>query len=215
MPTFKEICGRVLITAANPVFNGKGDLFVATGFLLTHRWAGLMGKQLESEEFVRALIAHQNALYAYLLTLVPSREVAMDLLQDTCVKLWSKANDFVPGSNFLAWACRIAYFTVLAYRRDRARERTFFDNSVLEQLAEVSQEQAEKSPRRAVALDECLNTLSPQQRKLILERYGPDGSVARLAADSGRSARGLAVTLHRIRQALLDCVENKLRSEGP
>jgi RNA polymerase sigma-70 factor, ECF subfamily len=172
-----------------------------------------MGNQRASEAFVRALVAHQDSIYAYLLTLVPTREVARDLLQDTCVKLWSKSDDFVQGSNFLAWACRVAYFTVLAYRRDRARERTVFGNSILEKLAEVSQQQVEESPRRAVALDDCLSTLSPAQRKLILDRYGPDGSVAKLAADSGRSANGLAVTMHRIRQALMDCVENKLRLE--
>jgi RNA polymerase sigma-70 factor (ECF subfamily) len=172
-----------------------------------------MGNQGPSEDFVRNLVAYQESLYAYLLTLVPVREVARDLLQDTCVKLWSKWDDFLPDSNFLAWACRVAYFTVLAYRRDRARERTVFDNSVLEQLAKVGQEQVAESPRSAVALDECLSALPQQQRKLILERYSADNSVQKLAADSGRSAKGLAVSLHRIRQALMDCVESKLRSE--
>ncbi len=172
-----------------------------------------MGNQRPSEDFVRNLVVHQDSLYAYLLTLVPVRETARDLLQDTCVTLWSKSDDFLPGSNFLAWACRVAYFTVLAYRRDRAREHTVFCSSVIEQLAEVSQRQAEESPRRAVALDDCLHSLTPAQRKLILGRYSPDGSVAKMAADSGRSANGLAVTLHRIRQALIDCVENKLRSQ--
>jgi RNA polymerase sigma-70 factor (ECF subfamily) len=166
-----------------------------------------------SDEFIRNLIASQDSLYGYLLTLIPNRDVARDLLQDTCMKLWSKWDDFLPGSNFLAWACRIAYFTVLAYRRDRARERMVFDNGLIEQLAEIGREQTVEPILRAAALEDCLNCLPPHQRKLITERYSPDGSVTKLAADRGRSAKGLAVTLHRIRQALMNCVESKLRSE--
>lgn len=172
-----------------------------------------MASQRDSEEFIRALVLHQDVLYAYLLTIAPNSEVARDLLQDVCVKLWSKSDEFVPGSNFLAWACRVAHFTALAYRRDRARERVVFSDAVMEQLVEVSQRRAEESPRRAIALDDCIKALPPAQRKLILDRYSPDGSVAKLAADHGRSTKGLAVTLHRIRQALMECVENKLRSQ--
>ena len=173
-----------------------------------------MESQNPSDEFIRNLIACQVSLYGYLLTLIPNRDVARDLLQDTCVTLWSKRDDFLPGSNFLAWACRVAYFTVLAYRRDRARERIVFDNSLIEQLGEIAREQTAEPVRRAAALEDCLDVLPPHQRKLIMERYSPDGSVAKLAADGGRSAKGLAVTLHRIRQALMVCVESKLQSEA-
>jgi RNA polymerase sigma-70 factor, ECF subfamily len=167
-----------------------------------------------SEQFVRSLVASQNSLYAYILTLVPVRETARDLLQDTCVTLWSRSSEFTPGTNFLAWACRVAYFTVLAYKRDRARERTIFADNVLQELAVSGEQQATELDGRTAALDACLKSLPALQRSLILERYNPGMSVAKLAAAKGRSARGLSVTLHRIRQMLMDCVEDRLSTKG-
>ena len=39
-------------------------------------------------------------------------------------------------TNFNAWACRIAYFRVLNYRRKKSREKLVFDDDVLDYLAE-------------------------------------------------------------------------------
>jgi RNA polymerase sigma-70 factor, ECF subfamily len=173
-----------------------------------------MSQQSSSEELIRNLVQHQNTLYAYILTLLPDTDRARDLLQETSVELWSKADQFVKGTNFLAWACRIAYFKVLAYRRDCGRERLMFSSGLLDTLAVAGEEQAQAGDHRSAALDDCLAALPTKQRELVLDRYGPGGSIKGIAADRGRSPQGLAVTLHRIRQALLDCIEHKLQREG-
>ena len=60
------------------------------------------------------------------------------------------------------------------------------------------------------ALDDCLDELPEQQRRLILERYGPGGSLREIAESLGRSPASLAVSLHRVRRVLMECVERKL-----
>jgi len=62
------------------------------------------------EEFIRNLVKHQNSVYGYLLSLVPDADRARDLLQDVSAELWLKSAEFAPGTNFLAWACRVAHF---------------------------------------------------------------------------------------------------------
>ena len=93
------------------------------------------------EEFVRELVCHQNTLYAYILTLLPDRDLASDVLQETCIEAWQKAEEFTKGSNFLAWACRIAHFKVLACRRDLGRGRWSSTNDSSEDIAVEAQEQ--------------------------------------------------------------------------
>jgi RNA polymerase sigma-70 factor, ECF subfamily len=173
-----------------------------------------MGNEIPGEDFIRDLVSHQNSLYTYILTLVPDTERARDLLQSTSVELWSKAGEYNKDTNFLAWSCRVAYYKVLAYRRDVSREPLIFGGELLEKLAEIAEGRASKRNPMADALDDCLAVLSPTKRGLIFDRYAAGKPVKTIASERGRSAQGLAVTLHRIRQLLLDCVEKKLATKG-
>lgn len=173
-----------------------------------------MEEKSPGEQFVRDLVRHQNKIYAYILTLVPDTDRAHDLLQDTMVELWASSARFAKGTDFVAWACRVAYFKVMAFRRDRGREPLLFSSELIEELVLAGEEEARDGDRKGAALNDCLAALAPTQRQLILDRYAPGGSVKKIAAEKGRSAQGLAVTLHRIRQALLDCVASKLQVDG-
>ena len=88
----------------------------------------------DSEEFVRLLTEAQGPVYGYLLTLIPDRNRARDLLQETNITLWKKAATFEEGTNFNAWACKIAYFHVLSFRRKMAREKLVFDDDILDYI---------------------------------------------------------------------------------
>lgn len=162
------------------------------------------------EDFVRELVRHQNTLYAYILTLLPNRDLANDVLQETCIEAWQKAGDFAQGTNFLAWACRIAHFKVLACRRDLGRERMVFDEQLLADIAVEAQEQSRDGDEYPRALDDCLAELPEPQRRIILERYGPNGSLKQAAKSLGRTSASLAVSLHRVRRALMECVQRKI-----
>ncbi|HEY0722565.1 MAG TPA: sigma-70 family RNA polymerase sigma factor [Pyrinomonadaceae bacterium] len=82
-------------------------------------------------------------------------------------------------------------------------------------------EQVDTSERevRLQILDECLEELTPDQRELILEYYGPDNrgrkkieQREKLAAELGMSIPSLRVRVHRIRSALANKIERKLRA---
>ena len=70
-------------------------------------------------EFVRRLTGCQPRLYAYIMTLVLDPHEADDVLQQANLVMWEKLDEFLACENFDALACRVAYFQVLAYRRDR------------------------------------------------------------------------------------------------
>ena len=90
------------------------------------------------EVFVRNLTNCQPSLYAYILSLLPNRDDANDVLQDANLVMWRRSAEFAEGTNFLAWAYKIARYKVLSHHRDQHRSRQVFDDALFAQLADVA-----------------------------------------------------------------------------
>jgi len=153
----------------------------------------------------------QSTIYASIYSLHPNSVVAQDLLQETNLTLCRKADDFEPGTNFNAWATRIARYHVLNYRRRLKREQAIFDTVLFEELCVLQEQRAEELGGYLDAMRECLQHLPASQRRLIQERYASDGSVSALASQQGKSVGAISQLLYRIRQSLLDCIYRKLQ----
>jgi RNA polymerase sigma-70 factor (ECF subfamily) len=100
---------------------------------------------------------------------------------------------------------------VLNYRKQQARDSRLVFSGELEQFiaAELAGEELNVE-ERLEALRGCLSKLRPQDRQLLLHRYSNRGTLAEYADTIGRSLGGLKVTLHRLRSALLLCMERRL-----
>ena len=61
-----------------------------------------------SAEFARLVDEHQGRLKGYILSLVFDPHAASDILQETNLILCRKADKFEAGTNFRAWAFRVA-----------------------------------------------------------------------------------------------------------
>ncbi|MBN1395760.1 MAG: sigma-70 family RNA polymerase sigma factor [Pirellulales bacterium] len=164
----------------------------------------------QQEQFVNNLINCQPALYAYILSLLPNRDEAGDVLQDVNLVMWRRSDEYAEGTNFIAWAYKIARFKVLARHRDRHRDRHIFDQRLFAALADQAERRASDPRGLASLLDDCLEELPANQRELIEERYSPGGSVGEMARRLGRSAAALSVALSRIRNSLLQCIHRKM-----
>src|SRR5690606_4303558 len=136
------------------------------------------GGRLRSEAFIAEVVASQRRLYAYILTLVPDPNDASDVLQQTNMALWRDSDRFQEGTNFIAWAFRIAYFKVLEHREKSQRDRRRFRDTLLDDLAEESPAYSQESDDcRLDAMKQCLETLPVKHRDLIRRRYSRGESV--------------------------------------
>ncbi len=156
--------------------------------------------------FLRLYTKYQHRILAYIFTLVPNWADAEDLLQETAVLLWEKFDEFEPETDFVAWACRVAFLQVCNYRRQKAKTTLLLDDELLAKIAARSVELAPELEERRKALNECLHHLDERDRRMIFARYEPNGSVQSAAAASGRSLQAAYKALYRIRKALFDCV---------
>lgn len=164
--------------------------------------------------FLRLFTANESAIRAFVRRLVPSRSDADDILQDTSIVLWEKFSEFREDGDFLKWAFGVAKFEVLAWRRDKARDRLVLDESVVEQLATEAPRDEDLLSRQREALEACLARVKPKDRSLLVKAYQSGSRVKEVARKSGRSETGFYQWLHRMRGSLLECVRRNLKSEG-
>ena len=157
---------------------------------------------------------HQRRIFSYIYALVPDRYDAEDLLQETSLVICEKFDDFKEGTDFVAWACQIAYWRVRYSRQKFARSKVVFDQEIVDAVAQTASTMVEELDERHVALGNCLQKLHPRDRDLLLVRYEPGSGVEEAAKRSGRTLQTAYKALARLRKLLLDCVSTKLASGG-
>lgn len=162
--------------------------------------------------FVAQLTNMQMPLRLYVQSLMPGDSAGHDVVQQANATLWKKREDFKLGTNFKAWAFSVARYEVLNYRKQQARDSRLVFGEELEQIfAEDLSERDDDTEKRHDALKVCLEKLRQQDRELLLHRYTVSaGPLDEFAERVGRSVGGLKVTLHRLRNALLGCIEKQL-----
>jgi RNA polymerase sigma-70 factor (ECF subfamily) len=165
-------------------------------------------------EVVRQITACQSALYAYVCVLLGTSAGAADVLQETNVVLWEKADEYDPARPFLPWACRFAHFQVLAHRKRLSRDKLVFDDELLAAVSDALLRRDEAADRELEALDGCIGKLPPRQRDVLDARYREGEPVESIARRTGSSPNALAAELYRVRKLLMDCIRRTLSAGG-
>ena len=184
-------------------------------FLATEKMDPELQKETEQRKQLMTLMTrHQRQIFCYIYAQVPDRYDAEDLLQETSLVICEKFDDFELGTDFVAWACQIAYWRIRYSRQKFARCKVVFDEEVLESVAHTASEMAAELDDRHVALAHCLKKLHARDRELVLTRYEPGSGVEEAAQRSGRSLPAAYKALGRIRKLLMDCVSHQTNMEG-
>jgi RNA polymerase sigma-70 factor (ECF subfamily) len=167
----------------------------------------IVNPSMTTTDPVQLMLSGQGRLYAFIMSLLGDPDQASDVLQQTNLVMWEKIDNFQPGTNFMAWAFRIARFQVMAHRQKHGRDRHVFDDEAIGLVADAFEKQAEDFDDRLDALSRCIQQLPDDRRRLLRRRYGEGWSVKNLAEELGQTANQLAVRLHRLREVLMQCIQ--------
>ncbi len=173
-----------------------------------------MAASARVEEFIRLFTLHESRLRAYVLSMVPRWTDAEEVMQEVNMILWQKFETFSPGGNFFAWACQVARFKVMEFRRARGREKVTFSDELVELLAEEGVRIANQFSDRQVALESCMGKLKDDQKKLLYLRYEQGNTVEEISGQVGRTVEAVSKALTRLRSLLHDCIGRQLRGAG-
>ena len=172
-------------------------------------------RSLSESEFVLLITRHQAAIYAYVLTIFPDRVAAQDILQETNLVLCRKIDEFEPGTNFKAWAFRIAYWQTMAHLKRVKRAGTVaLEPDVLELVAQEAGDELVDFEDRHTALKSCLQKLPAGDASILLAHYQRGESLAEISGRLGRTREALKQVLLRIRRSLRTCIERQLAGEA-
>jgi len=168
------------------------------------------------ETIVHLITKHQVALRGFVSAMMPGSADVDDVVQEVNLLAWRRRAEYELNTNFKAWILTMAKFTMMsAWRDQRRKKETLMPEGLLVKLMEEGAEIPDSTaPARHEALEECLGILRPEDRALILKRYFEDYRVKQLAAEVGRSADSLKMSLHRIRNVLATCVKRRLSLRG-
>ena len=161
-------------------------------------------------QFLRHYAESEVALHTFVRSLVPTRQMASEVMQDVILVLWEK---FDEAADFQGWAFGVAKNVAMRHLRRQSRDRHVFDDELVNQLADDAVALVPVHDGHREALERCLDKLPAAQRELVLTAYTKGTRMDELATRRGQTPMALYKLLHRIRQALLECVERTLAKE--
>ena len=159
-------------------------------------------------------------MYAFILSLLPHRADAHDVLQETCLVLFRRFDDFCPqaaggqteAEAFIKWGCGIAINQVRRLRQRRARLPQFSDR-VLDRIAAARQEHADLLELRRRFLPSCIDRLSESDRELISRCLDSGTTIKAVAEELQRPVNTIYKTVNRIRATLRRCIDLAVRRD--
>jgi RNA polymerase sigma-70 factor (ECF subfamily) len=156
---------------------------------------------------------HDRAIRAFLRGLLPTSADVDEVMQEVSVVAWRKFDQLDDPENFQRWVCVIARYEVLMYRRKKARDRFVLGDDIEELMVNEGMEELSLRGRQLDALEDCLNKLPTERRRLVLNAYATEEPLKTIAERIGKSPEALYKLLSRLRRRLLACVERTLAAE--
>jgi len=165
------------------------------------------------EELLQLITRFQRPLLHYISRQVPRDSDAEDVVQEVNLVIWRKADEYRHGTDFGAWAFKIASFQIMAFRQKWARDRLQFSDELLVHLAGTDVLGVEVLDHRRRALQHCLEKLDKGDLELVRLRYESGDAVASVAEKLGRSAQVVYRSLAKIHELLMNCIQRRLAAE--
>ena len=169
-------------------------------------------------EFAELLAGQQGRLLGFIYALVQNMSDAEDVYQETAMALWRKFDQYVPGTNFGAWAREMARFEVLRFLKRKRRGRVVFNDVLMEKLAGAqatldTMDGSHPSDWYHRALLECVNRLGLADRRLLTICCSSDSNLKLIAEKEGRSSSSICNSMKRIRGILFECINRSVGSD--
>ena len=167
-----------------------------------------------TEAFLILLNEHERRLALYVTGLIACPQDAQDVLQEGKIVMWRQFHQFELGTNFPAWARKILFYQILAFRRrSKKNAAELLNESLLQKLSDESEsEQREaKWQSREQALSNCVLKLTEEHREIIELRYRDEASIEGISRKTDRTECAIYRLLSRLRKKLYDCVEKQLQ----
>lgn len=171
-------------------------------------------KDNQKPHYVSLLTANYYKIHSFVMTMVPNKADAEDIMQNTFIYMWEHFEDYTPGTQFLSWAVTIARYQVLTYRKTKTRSKITLSEQALDLIAQENLKLSAQMDERYEALQKCLKKLPEEESDFLKKKFVQGKTVQKIAEDIGSSINVVYKRLSKIKGMLLDCVRSLIMSEG-
>lgn len=125
------------------------------------------------ERFLGLYSVNQKRIFAYILSLVPRRTDAEDMLQQTMMEMWKLFDRFEQGSDFTAWGVAIARFQIFKLRKRQQKDKavSYLNDEAFQIILKESNKVQSGPDYRLPALEGCIKKLKDREKYLLVLRY--------------------------------------------
>lgn len=157
----------------------------------------------ERESFRALFEAHKDRVYSIALRYSGDEAAAMDIAQDTFLKLFSAIRDFRGDAHFETWLYRLVVNSCLDQKR-RTRRLIPLVGEILDVLRASGESVLQKMLRAELSgrVQSAVGSLAPEQRIVIVLRYTQGLSYEEIAEVLGCSPGTVASRLNRAHKVL-------------
>lgn len=157
--------------------------------------------------FNERFVGCQDQLYGYIASLLPQRNDADEVFQETSLKLLQNRSKYDHGRPFRAWAFAIALNEVRLFARRNRQTGKVLSESALAALADEQSRSSSLIDDSLGRLSDCIKRLSAEKQRLLEQCYSGVHSIKTIAASHGLQVEALYKRLERIRRSLFECMQ--------
>jgi len=157
----------------------------------------------DPDAFRQLFETHKGRVYSIALRYSGDATIAMDIAQDTFLKLLSSIHDYRGEANFETWLYRVVVNRCLDHHR-RGRRLLPMVNDLLDLIWTTGETVLHTLLRTEFeeSIQQVIQTLSPQQRMVVVLRYTEGLSYEEIAAILGCSTGTVGSRLSRAHRVL-------------
>lgn len=167
-------------------------------------------------ELERLIDGHEVEMYRYLRYLGARQTSAEDLVQEVFLAAFrsTRPPPVEDSGRCAGWLRTIARNLFVSHLRKRVHDVRGTEPAALEEAEALwtARRHPERVSDELGALDECLGQLPERSRAMVNASYSDNRSRAEMAERFGMSEDGIKTALRRIRAALFECIQVRMRS---
>jgi len=162
---------------------------------------------LEGETKLFALFSekYSRSIFSLIYRIIPTREDAEELTQDTFLKAFRKLDTFKGDCSFSTWLYRIAYNTAISATRKRKMVFPVLDETLLDNITDEAVDsllEKEEDEQLLQRLEKAIEQLNVEDKMLITLYYLEEKPISEVAGVLELSAANVKVKLYRARKKL-------------
>ena len=159
----------------------------------------------ETNLFSFFLERYSRTIHGLIVRIIPSKEEAEELTQDTFLKAFRKLDTFKGDCSFSTWLFRIAYNTAISATRKKKIIFPFIDDTLLENVSEELMDtvfEEDDNEYRLQRLEEAITVLNVEEKTLITLYYTDGKSIAEIAGLLEQTTDNVKIKLFRVRKKI-------------